>query len=132
MRVIVCGGRNVGRVDPKAKDAGREISKASAERAFFSDKMAELHAQHSFTQIIAGNEGGAERLGINWAERNRVPLKQVDRKSRETTLQRNSRMLHENHSDIVIAFGSGESTDALLAEAEKNGVQVIRIEFPRP
>jgi len=130
MRAIVCGGRNLGRVNPGASDAKLEIARATAERKYFTDRIAELHAKHNFTEVIAGNEGGAERLGISWAERNGVRATQVERKPRETVPQRNARMLRDNRPDIVIAFGGGESTNALLVEAEKAGVPVDRNTVP--
>jgi len=128
MKAIVCGGRNIGRANHHSSDTAQEIARASAERRLVSAKLSELHAERSFSLIIGGNEGGAERLGTHWAEINRVPLKIVERKHRETTPLRNARMLQENAPDLVIAFGGGESTDALLADAEKAGVAVIRID----
>ncbi|MGJ0509312.1 MAG: hypothetical protein ACR652_19750 [Methylocystis sp.] len=133
MKAIVCGGRNVGRARQTTTgvDAGGEIRRASAERKFVADKMSELHAAQPFTRIVGGNEGGAERLATHWATINGVPMSSVERRnSRETTIQRNMRMLKEHAPELVVAFGGGESTEALLAEAQRTGVAVLRIDIP--
>jgi hypothetical protein len=134
MRVIICGGRNVGRTDPNALhlDAASEIKRASAARRFVSAKMDELHVEKPFGEIIAGNEGGAERLGISWAVFKRIPHKVFERKNRkETTFERNIRMLRESQPDLIIAFGGDESTTALLMEAKRLGVPAVEIALPQ-
>jgi hypothetical protein len=133
MRAIVCGGRNVGRTDPNALHLGAatEIKKAGAARTFVLEMMDELHADRSFSEIIGGNEGGAERLGISWAASRRIPVNVFERKSRrETTIHRNLRMLRASKPDLIIAFGGGESTQVLLKEAHKLGVPVLEIALP--
>ncbi len=132
MQVIICGGRNVGRTNPKLHlDAATEIKKATEQREFVVNKMDELHAEEPLRELIGGNEGGAERLGISWAAARGVPHQIYDRKNRrETTIARNIRMLRESQPDVVIAFGLGESTTALLMEAKRIGVRVLEIALP--
>jgi hypothetical protein len=134
MKVIICGGRNVGRTDPNALhlDAASEVKRATAARRFVTAKMDELHVEKQFGKIIAGNEGGAERLGITWAVFKRIPHRVFERKSRgETAVERNIRMLRESQPDLVIAFDGDESTTALLMEAKRLGVPALEIALPQ-
>jgi hypothetical protein len=133
MKAIVCGGRNVGRTDPNALHlhASDEIKKAGAARTFVLKTMDELHSDKSFSAITCGNEGGAERLGITWATSRRIPVNVFERKGRgETTIDRNLRMLRASKPDLIIAFGGGESTQALLNEARRIGVPVLEVALP--
>ncbi len=133
MKVLICGGRNVGRTNPNAthRDAAAEITRASKEKQFVNDYLTKLHQENNTKVIIAGDEGGAERIGLHWALVNKIaasPFKRIN--SKETTIARNSRMLAESKPDIVIAFGNGESTTQLLKEAKEKGIQVIEIKIP--
>lgn len=134
MKALVCGGRNVGRADPKKQhlEAANEIRKATAARRFVTETLDRLHLEKRFCEIIGGDEGGAERLGISWAVANQIPRTVFTRMNRtETTIKRNVRMLQECKPDLIIAIGGGESTSALLAEARKIGVPVVKVEMPK-
>lgn len=137
MRVIVCGGRNIGRTagDVVAAEASAEVARASDERAFVMEQLSALHKQFGFTEIIAGQEGGAERIGVNWAGLNNVPVTIAARERRnfrkESVDERNIRML-ASRPDGVICFGGGESTERLIAAAQKMGVPVTRIDVAAP
>ncbi len=133
IKALICGGRNVGRTNPNSlhSRAADEIRKATAVRKFVSEVMDELHVEKVFSEIVAGNEGGAERLGVSWATVNRIPCKIFDRKGpKESTIQRNMRMLRESQPAMVVAFGGGESTTALLEEAKRHGVTCVEIAVP--
>ncbi len=136
MRVLVCGGRNVGRVSRNVSrhataDIHGGVKQATQERQFVADRMNELHAEKKFTEIIGGDDGGAERICTNWAKVNGVPLTIFERKDRrETITNRNLRMLKASSPELVIAFGGGESTNALLSEAKNRGIPVIEIQMP--
>ncbi len=59
MRVLVCGGRNVGRVSRNVSrhataDIHGGVKQATQERQFVADRMNELHAEKKFTEIIGG------------------------------------------------------------------------------
>lgn len=132
MRVIVCGGRNVGRTSPARHfDAEGEIRRASTERKFVFDKLSEIHAEKKFSEVIAGNEGGAERLGASWAAKHGVGSRIFARRMRkETIIERNSRMLKETSADLLVAFGSGQSTKLFLDEAKKSGIPTLEFDVP--
>lgn len=133
MKILVCGGRNLGRTNPNAthRDAAAEINRATKEKTYVSEYLTKLHKEKPITCVIAGDEGGAERIGLHWGLVNKVPCDPWKRlNSKETTIQRNIRMLSGVKPDLVIAFGSGESTTILLQEARKNGFQVIEVQIP--
>lgn len=136
MRIaLICGGRDVGRALQKdAESATHAVELATAQRNFVAATLDRLHEEHPFSLIIGGNEGGAERLGVHWAATRKVTSKIFRRKSRllktEDIFQRNSRMLREGKPDVVIAFGSGESTEKLLAEALSLGLPTLTFDVP--
>ena len=133
MKVLVCGGRNVGRTNPNAahRDAATEITRATKERNFVSDYLTKFHAEKSITEVNGGDEGGAERLGLHWAAVNKVPPVIWRRlNSKETTNARNLRMLTGSNPDLVIAFGSGESTSLLVKNAKEKHIQVLEVSIP--
>jgi hypothetical protein len=133
MKVLVCGGRNVGKTNPNAThmDAPAEISRATKERNFVSEYLLKIHNEKPITEVIGGEEGGAERLGLHWAAVNKVNSIVWKRlNTKETTIARNSRMLNAGKPDLVIAFGSGQSTSVLVKEAKEKGVQTLQVQIP--
>lgn len=136
MRVaLICGGRNIGRASQSSHSgASSAVAIATAQRNFVAATLLRLHLEEPFSKIIGGDEGGAERLGIHWAATNKIAT-QIFRRSNagargENIFQRNSRMLREGKPDIVIAFGEGESTNKLLAEAAAAGVATLKFDVP--
>gem|GEM_PF-6241700 len=39
-------------------------------------------------------------------------------------------MLNENTPDVVLAFGTGTSTEALVNDARARGIEIIEVDFP--
>lgn len=136
MRVIVCGGRNVGRTSHSAtlQDDRSEVQRATRERAFVATTLSSLHAERGFSHIIAGDEGGAERLGLSWASVNEIPttiyVRERSHFGKETIDQRNARMLSSSNPELIVAIGTGASTARLLEIAERIGLPVVRITMP--
>lgn len=133
MKILVCGGRNVGKTNPNAThmDAASEIQRATKERNFVSEYLSKFHGEKPITEVIGGDEGGAERLGLHWATVNKVNSIVWKRlNTKETTIARNSRMLNAGKPDLVIAFGSGQSTSILVKEAKEKGVQTLEVQIP--
>jgi hypothetical protein len=133
VKVLVCGNRNVGRTNPNAThlNAKAEIQRATNERTFVFDYLSTIHKEKSFTEVIGGDEGGAERLGLHWATVNKVSQKVWTRSSKkESVIDRNNRMLAGSIPDLVIAFGSGESTTILIGAAKEKGIQVLEVAIP--
>lgn len=146
MKVLISGGRNVGR-----PSEGADVARATQERKFVSDFLTNFHKAKPVSLVIAGNEGGAERLGLHWAALNKIPASVWERRtvtkekmvanvlgklagkrgsSSETTIKRNLRMLAGSQPDLIIAFGCGETTTALLEEAKKRGVEILEVKLP--
>ncbi len=133
MKVLVCGNRNVGRTNPNAThlNAKAEIQRATNERTFVFDYLSSIHKEKSFTEVIGGDEGGAERLGLHWATVNKIPQKLWNRTSKkESIIDRNKRMLAGSKPDLIIAFGSGVSTEILTGAAKEKGIQVVEVAMP--
>ncbi|PPD45199.1 MAG: hypothetical protein CTY15_05330 [Methylocystis sp.] len=152
MKVLVCGSRNVGRSSENVHVSlsGQEVAKAGAQRDFVSSTLTILHSECRFSLVIAGDEGGAERLGLHWAQRNGIPTMAVARKKGvllqkkvEDIKERNLRMLREGEPQLIVCFGEGENTSRLLAAAQAKGIEALlfdpfagapppRAEAPRP
>ena len=129
------------------------MARASFERKFISDYLNKLHLETPISLVICGSEGGAERVGLSWAEINRIPFsawsrlkiqkslilstfKSLGGKSgsrnhtREELEARNMRMLNGSDPDLVLAFGGGETTRLLVQEARTRGIRVVEISIP--
>lgn len=104
------------------------------ERSFVSAALSFLHEDRGFSHVIAGDEGGAERLGLSWATANEIPSTLVIRQNlrgvRETIDQRNARMLMKSNPELIVAIGAGASTSRLIDSAREIGLRVIKIDVP--
>ncbi len=131
MKVLVCGGRNVGRPSDQVERslAAREIARAGAERDFVADTLSFLHREKPFSLVIGGEEGGAERLGMQWAQRSCIPTRAFTRKrgllQTEVIGDRNLRMLLEGKPDLIVCFGEGENTSRMLRSAKSAGIEAL-------
>lgn len=155
MKLLVCGNRKIGRTDPSTPKqlAKYDTDNASRQRRMVLDYLSQLHHIRPISQIIAGEDGGAEKLGLHWARLNKIHFVAVRRlifapsileKSRaiftmgvfspsdkkESMLDRNKRMLEENTPDVVLAFGTGTSTEALVTDARNRGIEIIEVDIP--
>jgi len=155
VKLLVCGGRLVGQVAPDlgGDAAAREMARASFERKFVTNYLAKMHEETPITLVIGGSEGGAERLGVNWAGANKVAVMTWQRLkfpksgllssikllggkasssnyTLETMEARNARMLAGCAPDLVLAFGGGASTQILLQDAREKGLHVVEIAIP--
>lgn len=155
MKLLICGGRIIGQVAPNATGdaAAREMARASFERKFMINYLNKIHAETPISLVIGGIEGGAERIGVNWAGANKIPVMTWQRlkfpkssllpsfnilggKSSsanytlETMEARNARMLAGCAPDLVLAFSGAAATQLLLKDAKEKGLQVVEIEIP--
>ncbi len=136
MRVLICGARNLGRANafPSGvrQDAVAAIERSTRERAFVCEKLDLLHATFAFHVVICGREGGAERLGRQWAEVRNIPVTTFDRitgRFRSENLEaRNLRMLTDGKPDLCVAFGQGELTPRMLRHAKERGIEMMLFE----
>lgn len=138
MRVLICGARNLGRANASPvgarKDACDVIERSTRERVFVGEKLDVLHSIFAFSLVICGREGGAERLGRQWAEVRNVPVEVFDRitgrRAVESLDARNLRMLTDGKPDLFVAFGRGEMTTLMLQRAKECGVEIMLFEPP--
>ena len=116
MKVLVCGGRDY-------------LDEDTVSRA-----LDEHHAYNPISLIIHGAASGADTLADNWAQRNEIkrapyPVLKSDWKKygRYAGPRRNGIMLEEETPDAVIAFSGGNGTKNMCNQADKKGVEVIRV-----
>ena len=155
MKLLVCGNRKIGKTDPETPFhlVQNDTEKASRQRRMVLDYLSQLHRIRPISLMIAGEEGGAEKLGVHWARMNQIPCVAVRRlkfepsrlekslaffssgggsssRHKESMLDRNKRMLEENTPDVVLAFGTGVSTEALITDARNRGIEIIEVDIP--
>jgi predicted Rossmann-fold nucleotide-binding protein len=115
MKVLVCGGRNF-------------RSPAQVWRA-----LDDLHARHGFTALMQGGASGADAMARDWATTKPAIQRFVcradwDKHGRAAGPIRNARML-EWQPDMVVAFPGGRGTENMVAQAERAGVTVHRVDI---
>lgn len=136
MRVIISGGKNIGRAPSRgaSADLSAGITRASNERAFVLQKLSELHAEMGFTLVMGGEQGGAERLGMTWARMNDIPTLMFQRERKlfreETSQERLARMLSTGKADLVVAIGGAKLAEELVRSAGEKALRVLPIDLP--
>lgn len=146
-RVLVCGGRDYGRLHPKRI---LEHPKRRQERARLCEVLGKLAVELGTFVMIHGGASGADALADEWAKNSRgfpkpevfkAAWKDVSRpgaviKRNATTGEpydaaagpvRNQRMIDEGKPDLVIAFPGKEGTEDMISRAEKAEIEVRRI-----
>lgn len=137
LRVLICGGRNVGRPDSirdaRSQQTSAQIERASREHGLVFAKLDALNASMSFSHVICGSGRGAERLGCEWAELRGLPLTVFRARTgflnQETLDERNARMIKDGAPQLCVAFGGGAATAGLLELAARAGVKTITIDM---
>jgi ABC-type Fe3+-hydroxamate transport system substrate-binding protein len=135
VRVLVCGGRNFGRVprDTPANEIANAIAKAEAEKQFLNLVLNWHHNDEPFTALIEGDAKGADRLAGKWAEANQVPLYKFiadwKRLGLAAGFVRNSEMITEGKPSLVIAFPGGNGTKDMINQAKRAGIKVIEVNY---
>jgi hypothetical protein len=103
--------------------------RVSRDRQFVINKLDELHGRIGFTHVVCGDDEGAAKLGIEWAQSRDVPVIVVKSRRwlfrREALGQRNDRMLEHPELDTCIGFGVGAETTRALQEAKKLGLEAF-------
>jgi hypothetical protein len=111
MRVLVCGGRDY------------------TDRKAIYTFLDYLHAEHSFTVLIAGGARGADTIAAEWAREHgigtRIFVANWVAFSKAAGPIRNAQMLTEGKPDLVVAFPGGKGTQDMIDRASAAGVEVI-------
>lgn len=123
MKVLVCGGRDMDRIDAcnwLERNALDELSFASGLSNFTIEK------------IIHGGCRGADEGAGEWAKSENIPVVvcRADWKKHGKAAGpiRNRMMLDVHKPDFVIALPGGRGTENMISLAESYGVRVIRAE----
>lgn len=133
MKVIVCGGRNYGRLQKVVTHEDFDPAiEALKEKRFLSEKLAGLYVQYGFTHVIHGDANGADTLAGEWAESMGLPVVKVpaawDFYGNSAGIRRNIWMLALlGKDDMVIAFPGGRGTQDMVARAKSAKIRVIEV-----
>lgn len=154
-RVIVCGGRDYGRII-----AGKtfEFGRRMAERKTLKETLNDLHIRIGAFQLIHGGAKGADSLSQEWWEgrkdyslivlpdpivfpalwddltapgavvkiRKSGPSKGTSYNAAAGPI-RNAKMLTEGKPDLIVAFPGGSGTKDMVDRAKAAGVEVMEI-----
>lgn len=124
--VLVCGGRNYGRMWDKTKSRWRPNWEA---QTFLDTTLTELHARRGFTQLIHGNASGADTLADQWAHKIVIDIKAYpadwSKHGRSAGPIRNQQMLVEGRPTLVIAFKGDDGTKGMIDIARRACVEVL-------
>lgn len=133
--VLVCGGRNYGRVPPRTPENELEAAKEKAEKE--KDILFEIldlfHNHQPITLIVQGYAEGADKLAHEWAvERNvrstgakhRVTHSMWNKLGKGAGFIRNKNMRDEERPNHVIAFPGGNGTANMVRISQRAGDQV--------
>ena len=135
MRVLICGGRDVGRPPfiraTSSRDALADITRASEEISVLMENLDKIHDEIGINHIICGLSKGAANLALDWAEARNVPYTLFRSHRgffrRESSISRNLRMLRDGKPDLCIAFDGAQQTEILIKNAVNMRIKVIRI-----
>ena len=137
MRALIIGDETIGcRAYPL--DAGVERlledhRRLSRDRRFVINKLDELYGRIGFTHVVCGDDEGAAKLGIEWAQSRDVPVIVVKSRRRlfrrEALGQRNDRMLGRTDLDTCVGFGHGAETIRALQKATRRGLEALHFEM---
>jgi len=129
--VLICGGRNYGRVPmgcPPDQLAAYQ-ARASKEAFILFETLDQLHRERRFRKVIDGAAPGADRLAHYWATKKGLPTKRFRADwrlhGRAAGPIRNMKMLAEGQPDLVIAFPGGDGTADMIRQARAAGVEVL-------
>lgn len=115
IRVLVCGGRDFGRLE--------------TERLHMHKVLDDLDHEYRFVRLIHGDAHGADRMAAKWADLRGIETNDypADWQSygKRAGYMRNQKMLDRGKPDLVIAFRGGKGTAMMIDLARKAGVKVI-------
>jgi hypothetical protein len=143
MRVLVCGGREFGKLfkDPDGKwNANKYAEYEFIQRQM--DRFAERNSKKyrpddnwlpSDIEIIAGGATGVDTAAIDWACSNwlrwQVFTADWETHGRAAGYIRNKQMRDEGKPDIVLAFPGGKGTANMVKLAKEENIPVEEIKY---
>jgi hypothetical protein len=137
MRILVCGGRNYGNINPHRTD------ERLREYHYIQACLNDLIIEHSTFYvpndnwlptdivIIEGGATGADQAAATFAHVNYCQHEQYPadwkKYGRGAGYIRNKQMLEEGKPDLVVAFPGGRGTDLMVELATRAGVKVLQM-----
>lgn len=143
-RILVCGGRDFGRINPKQV---MNHPKRMAERKKLRETLDGLRKEFGNFVLIHGGAKGADALAAAWGDTYALRVLpfpadwsnvarpgaviKIDRLGRKYDVLaghvRNQRMVDEGKPDIVVAFEGGTGTADMVSRARKAGIFIMEI-----
>jgi predicted polyphosphate/ATP-dependent NAD kinase len=129
--IIVCGGRNYGRVTMGTPSEQIRAAQAKASKQIFMlrEALDHLHKERRIAKVIDGGASGADLHAHTWAKYRNLPTERIKAnwkmQGRAAGPIRNARMLAEGKPDLVVAFPGGDGTADMIRQAKKAGVEVM-------
>lgn len=134
MRVLVCGGRDYGRMPNwyPPEQASRLSAIASKQSFLLRETLDDFHKTLGpFTDLIHGAAPGADAHAAQWALKNRLTINswKADwkRHGKAAGPIRNQQMIDNGKPDLVIAFPGGRGTADMIARAKAASIKLIEI-----
>lgn len=138
MKILVCGGRDFGRVHPQNENSLEQYK-------FIMDVLGRLMIKYSKEYnpkdnwlptditIISGGASGADSAAIDFAISNFTKLEVYEAAwkthGKAAGAIRNQQMLDEGKPDLVVAFPGGNGTADMVRRARNKGIEVKEITF---
>jgi hypothetical protein len=132
VRVLICGGRHVGRVpsDCPVSQVNARIVRATDEQRRLQGLLRDLHAKSRIELLMHFDLRGAERLSAHWATISGIPVKNVKAASSGKSLDACKALLRAEHVTLLLQFpiDSDDNEGEFAAAARDLGVAVRLID----
>ncbi|MDF2115119.1 SLOG family protein [Roseiarcaceae bacterium H3SJ34-1] len=128
VRVLICGGRHVGRVPsdcpPSQVNAG--IVRATDEQRRLQALLRDLHANSRIEVLMHFDLRGAERLSAHWATISGIPVKNLKPAPRGKGPEACTALLRAEQINLVLQFplDDDDNEDEFAAVAQSLGIAV--------
>ena len=132
VRVLICGGRHVGRVpsDCPVAQVNARIGRATDEQRRLQALLRDLHAHFPIEVLMHFDLRGAERLSAHWATISGIPVKNVKAATRSKSLDACKALLRMEHVTLLLQFpvDSDDNEGEFATAARDLGIAVRLIE----
>jgi hypothetical protein len=137
MRLLVCGGRDVGRLPSRsatiaADELAAALSEASAAQRKIYDILDALHEENGFEVVVTDGSIGAAKVARDWAAHRGLVSEVITARKllffAESVDSVRQRLFSEGKPDLVVSFLGGEWTEDIVETAKLSGLRVIEHE----
>jgi len=136
MRVLICGGKDLGRADVAANTGqgsrdklGSAINSASAMQKQIFTFLDELHNKNGFTVVLTDGTKGAAALGRLWATRNALPLETITARRffflAEGGESVSQRLFVKGQPDIIVVLSAEAEVEGILRRAKLRNIPIV-------